>query len=363
MDQNQPTFDFEEVNARAAEIIDDIIAYYGLELKENGKGYQGVCPIHDGADNDSSFNIFCKPIEYVSTWRCYSHSCHRTYGKSLIGLVRGLISSRNGHKADYDEAAKLIETFTGAIKLNPLDVKKREFVKRARVLYSDPNYNPNLVKKEDVGKYLLIPSRHYIQRGFTPEILKKYSVGYNANKKGQLAYRTVFPIFDNDYNFCVGGSGRTVFPHCTKCNGYHNGEDCKYKAPKWKHMVQKESILYNYWFARKEIKKTYKIYLVESPGNVLKMEMAGIHNSLAVLGSSLSVWQKRLIDGSGALEICVIGDPDEGGETLWKSVVDLAQRDYNLSRIVPQGSDLGEKTVEEIQCLIQKNVPVVAKEI
>ena len=49
-------------------------------------------------------------------------------------------------------------------------------------------------------------------------------------------------------------------------------------------------------FAKEFIKESGIVILVESPGNVWRLEEAGVHNSVAIFGSSLADRQKMILD-------------------------------------------------------------------
>ena len=119
----------------------------------------------------------------------------------------------------------------------------------------------------------------------TPELFQNYGIGYAY--KGKLAKRVVIPI-RNALGSIVGFSGRYIY--------YEKG--CRF--PKWLHWPAT-----NKDFTRKGFRKDHNFFnfdrvlnhvhehkdrsviLVEGPFDVLKMEMAGIHNSMAVLGDDI----------------------------------------------------------------------------
>ena len=63
---------------------------------------------------------------------------------------------------------------------------------------------------------------------------------------------------------------------------------------KWRHNkdFKTQEHLYNMWFAKEFIQSTRTAIIVESPGNVWRLEEAGIHNSVAIFGTNLSIKQK-----------------------------------------------------------------------
>ena len=107
--------------------------------------------------------------------------------------------------------------------------------------------------------------------------------------------------------------------------------------------------MYNIWFAKSKILETTKVILVESPGNIWKLEESGIHNAVALFGANLSDRQKMLLDGSGAMTIITIMDNDEAGQKAAKTIKDKCKNTYNVININISKPDIAEMSEEEIQ--------------
>jgi DNA primase len=102
------------------------------------------------------------------------------------------------------------------------------------------------------------------------------------------------------------------------------------------------------WFAKEHILKSSTAILVESPGNVWRLEENNIHNSVAIFGSSLSDKQKMLLDSSGAMNLVILTDNDEAGRKAAEQIKTKCQNTYRV--FIPQISkpDVAEMTSEEI---------------
>ena len=186
-----------------------------------------------------------------------------------------------------------------------------------------------------------------------------------CNRAGKEMYnRVVVPIYDHKHQYMVGCSGRSIFEKCTICSSFHNPEE---KCPsedktrfysKWKHSatLQSQNHLYNIWFAKKDILESNTVILVESPGNVWRLEEAGIHNSVAIFGSSLSDRQKMILDASGAMTIITMMDNDEAGKKASETIRQKCCKTYNVKDIEFPAQDVGELSVNYIQ---QNIVPLL----
>jgi DNA primase len=187
--------------------------------------------------------------------------------------------------------------------------------------------------------------------------LDKYDVGLCNKPEKEMYNRAVAPIYDIDHKYMVGCTGRSIFNKCDQCSCFHDSNhgcpeiEDRWKYCKWKHNYQfkSQNHLYNLWYAKKYILESYKVILVESPGNVWKLEENGIHNSVALFGSSLSDKQKILLDGSGAMTIISIMDSDDAGIKALDIIRNKCKNTYNIIDIKISKPDIADMTNEEIE--------------
>lgn len=341
-------------------------------IQPNGKMMVGNCPIHDG-DNKSAFNLYPDGDHYRGNWKCRTHNCEKIFKSSIIGFIRGVLSrqklgwQKNGDDTvSFQETIKFIEAFLGndisSIKVSKKDLEKKKF---SYLVQNITNHNKeNVISKitrNNVRHSLVIPSEYFIQRGFDKNILDMYDVGFCDKPNKEMYNRAVVPIYDHDYKFVVGCSGRSIFNKCSSCSCYHDpqescpNEEYKWKYPKWKHNkdFKSQNHLYNFWKAKKHILDSGKVIIVESPGNVWKLEEAGIHNSVAIFGSNLSDRQKIILDGSGAMTIITIMDNDDAGKKAAIAINDKCKNTYNVINISITKPDIAEMTLEEINTQIK----------
>jgi len=159
----------------------------------------------------------------------------------------------------------------------------------------------------------------------------------------------------------VGCTGRSLYEKCSSCKGFHKeshtcpDKDNVWKFSKWKHNAdfKSQNHLYNFWFAKEHILKSGVAIIVESPGNVWRLEENGIHNSVAMFGSSLSDRQKILLDSSGAMSLIILTDNDEAGRKAAEQIKNKCQNTYRI--FIPQisQSDVGEMTPDQINSEIK----------
>lgn len=354
--------------------IDILCETFELDCKISNKMITMSCPIH-GGDNESALNLYHTGDTYRGNWVCRTHHCEKIFQPSIIGFLRGILSVRDkGWEAEGDDmfsfnetldmALKLIDKDVNDIKINTINKDKRNFIQKVQSIADVKKTNNNNPTRETVRKFLSIPAQYYIDRGFSPKILDKYDVGYCDNPSKEMFDRVVVPVYDMEYTHMVGCTGRSVHDRCNKCKLFHRSDapcvDKKYgwKHSKWRHNkdFKSKDHLYNIWFARKHILETGVAVIVESPGNVWRLEEAGIKNAVAIFGTSLSDRQKMLLDCSGAMSLCLILDSDEAGNAAREQIKEKCYRTYNVKDIFVKENDIADMDIDDIQNIITPEI-------
>lgn len=336
----------------AAERLDDLIECLGLDLNKASKFYVGQCPIH-GGDNKSAFNIFHTGYETVGNWRCFTHNCHMHFQPTILGFVRGYLSttkygwsdtSDSDKECSFPEAVKFLMKFIKCKDLSEIniddDYEEKRLTQRLTNIYNPPNEPEQVlnISREQIRKALKIPAPYFINRNYDSNILDKYDVGYCDVKNKPMYQRCVVPIYNNDYTSIVGCTGRSIFDACSICGNYHNPlyrcPDDKYawQYKKWRNNkgFYAENYFYNYWFAKDHIRKSGVAIIVESPGNIWKLVECGIHNCIATFGAHLTEKQKSLLDKSGAMYLILLMDPDSAGRTATNTIKQMCENLYGI---------------------------------
>lgn len=349
--------------------IESLFEYLDLsDIKYNGKMFVGGCPIHNG-DNKSAFNLYPNGDFYRGNWRCRTHNCDKVFKGSIIGFIRGVLSNKKYNwvkdgdsTISFQETMNFVETFLGNdignIKVSKSDIDKKTFSSVVKnITETSVEIANTKISRHSIRQSLSIPSKYFIDRGFCSDILNKYDVGLCDKPEKEMYNRAVAPIYDHSYKYMVGCTGRSIFDKCSVCGAFHNpnnqcpADEDKWKYSKWKHNYQfkSQNHLYNFWFAKEHILASSTAILVESPGNVWRLEEAGIHNSLAMFGSNLSDRQKIILDGSGAMSLVVITDNDDAGDKAAKLIYDKCKNTYKIIRIQITKSDVAEMSLDDIQ--------------
>lgn len=215
------------------------------------------CPYHGGNGENCLINYESQ------TWRCFSHNCHEEIGHKLSDLAK-----------------YLGEDYHGVIKKKIHKPKAIEYLSKS-----------------------LIPSYHGVpyfeSRGFLKKTIEAYRAFVDNRPTSRLYKRAIIPIFDENGNL-VGLTGRALYK----------------SSIKWKHYPEnfpRNRILYNMGLARNHLIND-TIILVEGPLDVWRLFECGIYNVVAILGTSISQAQIKLLQKFGVKRVIVIFDPDDAGQ-------------------------------------------------
>ena len=325
--------------------IEELLEYFNLEYRINPKFVSMKCPIH-GGDNASAVNVYYTGDMYRGNWKCRTHQCEKFFKASILGFIRGVLSNKKydwscaeDQSVSFTETLDFVKNFLQLdlkdIKISRGDKEKLQFVSNLNLLQQSKKTNINYITRNQIRRSLVIPSPYFIGRGFNPQILDKYDVGDCVKEGKEMYQRAVVPIYDHEHMYMVGCTGRTT-------------DSIK---PKWKHNsgFRAEENLYNFWYAKDIIAKTKTAIIVESPGNVWKLEENDIHNSVAIFGSNLNDKQKMILDTSGAMKLIIITDSDDAGEQARQQIDKKCSKIYNIQHIRVSKNDIAELTNQEIQ--------------
>jgi DNA primase len=157
--------------------------------------------------------------------------------------------------------------------------------------------------------------------------------------------RLVVPVV-NAAGEIVGFSGRTLDP------------DWKTKGiPKWLHSRNGTWMcrnVFNANFAAEHIQKTETAIICEGAFDVLRLEQAGVHNGVAVMGRQLYNEQMTVLMSMGATKLIFALDNDTAGRMGQSAAIKMARCLFTVSelQIPKEYKDLGEMPAEALRELV-----------
>lgn len=332
----------------------------------------GPCPVHGGVKADS-FNLYPEPNEgYVAggNWKCRSHACHRTFKDSLVGFVWGVLSNRDAgwqHAGDrtvpFGDVVRYLCDFLGVgmndLRLDAVEAEKRRFAAQMEAVGRVVPVAATGWPRDAVLGRMDCPAEYYLARGYSAETLARYDVGVwrpGGGRATPMAGRVAVPVFDEAYRRVVGVTGRTTHPRCDRCHAYHaQSAGCPREKTgehaKWFNNdgFRKENHLYNYWFAREEVRRTGVMVLVEGPGDVWRLEEAGVKNAVAMFGNEFSDRQQVVMERSGAMTLVHLPHDDEAGRASRGQVERELGRMFRLHFLELPSKDAGDMTAADLR--------------
>lgn len=314
----------------------DVLEDLGCSIphRSRGRDIRIPCPVHEGDSPNVKIDLhgYGLPIR----WTCFSRQCQKEFKPSLLGLVRGVLSTRKRGKASMREAADFLAKYADDL---PSDVRPEPDRDQPKPVLLN-------LSRAEVRARLEIPSNYFLDRGFSAEILDRFDVGY-SHRLG----RAVVPLYDDDGLKCVGFLGRSQWPACELCKHHHEGQTCDYGQSKWQLMTgfPKDRYLFNYAAARSTDQPF--VFLVEGTPDVIRLAEAG-YVGVALLGSDATSSQIAKLHALGK-EVWVAFDNDKAGEEARER---LLRRRFDGGnsfpmesfRVPPSYKDVGDTPVGEL---------------
>jgi len=330
--------------ARIEEVIGDFVA-----LKRSGSNLKGLSPFTD----EKSPSFMVSPAKQI--FKCFSS------GKG--GTVVSFIMEHEHFS--YPEALKwLANRYNIEIpEERPLTPEEQEQITERESLQIINEYARDFfvdrMHKGEEGK--AIGLSYFIERGFRPEIIERFQLGYCPQNEGSLTDAALKKGFKLKYLEALGlsrtkddrhfdfFSGRVMFPiHSIsgKVLGFggrtlQSGKKvAKYFNSPESIIYNKSKILYGLYFAKSSIIKYDNSYLVEGYTDVISMHQAGVENVVASSGTALTKDQIKLMKRYSN-NITILYDGDAAGIRASFRGIDLILEEGMNVKVVlfPEGED------------------------
>lgn len=324
-----------------SDIVEVIGEYINLEKK--GNDYKGLCPFH----NDSNPSLSVSPQKKV--FKCFS--CNAA--GNVISFVQRI------ENISFMDALKKVANKSGIklnLKENPHEQRRQKYYKilnDATSAYEFYLHNTNEGKK----------ALEYLEkRHISLDVIKKFRIGLSSHNeniicKVLLEQNKYLPIdlkevglIDDDTNGKEVDlfHGRIMFP-ITDLKGnvvgfsgrvYDRESNSKYLNTKENEIFKKKEILFNYSSCVNDIKMLNHVFVFEGFMDVIACYRAGINNTIATMGTSLTENQVEIISSlTNNITLCYDGD-NPGIEASKRAIKMFMKKNISLSSIVlPEGLD------------------------
>ncbi|MGN0597711.1 MAG: DNA primase [Ruminiclostridium sp.] len=292
-----------------------------VNLKRAGRDYVCSCPFH--SEKTPSCHV------YTENQSFYCFGCGA--GGDVINFIRRIES------LDYIESVRFLAQRAG---MNmPEDASDKTAMQRTRMLEMNREaarfFRDQLISPQGEEGW-----RYLIDRGLTPNTIKRYGLGYavddwhtlrlfmkskgytdfeladaaliarnNNNFYDKFRHRVMFPIIDRRGNI-IGFGGRTL----------EKDAPAKYLNSDETLVFKKRSNIFSLNFA-KNTKEKYFI-LCEGYMDVIALNQAGFTNAVATLGTAITPEQARLMK-QYCDEVVISYDSDEAGQKATMKAINL----------------------------------------
>ena len=353
-------------SAQIVEVISDFVS-----LKRRGANFIACCPFH----NEKT------PSFYVSP----SKGIYKCFGCGKSGTAVGFVMEHES--MTYVEALKYLAKKYG-IEVKEKEDSPEEIAARQRseslylvMDFAEKFFQESLKTPEGrsigyayfrsrgledstIEKYGLgwspkggsVFSREALAKGYKEEFLTATGVSINRNDGSLIDKfydRVMFPIHSV--------SGRVIaFGGRTLRSDYKTANIGKYVNSPETEIYDKSRSLYGIYFAKSEISRQDKCFLVEGYLDVLSMHQLGITNVVASSGTSLTVPQIRLIKKFTS-NVTIMYDGDAAGIHAALRGIGLILKEGMNVRVVliPDGDDPDsysrKHTLEEMRKFLEDN--------
>lgn len=319
-----PWVDFREIKQSVG--IEEVLAAYRVQLKGVRRNYlRGRCPLptHRSARSQQSFGVDTAK----NVWACHSVSCCQARGGRVGGTVLDLVAYLEG--CSIRDAALRLQArcgSAGAIRFYDQRVSKGREGSRSRESLAPLPFS------------LSVCWHPYLQqRGVQPATAAGFGVGYYAGS-GFLRQRILFPLHDGEGRR-VAYAGRSL-----------DDSEPRYLFPPG---FPKSRVVYNLHRAVGEATgQAGCAIVVEGFFDCLRIHQSGYRNVVALMGSSLSEAQEKLLL-ERFRELVLMLDGDETGRRASQQLAAQLRRKVSLSLVqVPSGRQPDQLSKEEIERIL-----------
>ncbi|OEY86542.1 DNA primase [Wolbachia pipientis] len=277
-------------------LLSDVVSQK-VKLIRRGNNFVGLCPFH--REKTPSFSV----TDTKGLYYCFGCSAH--------GDIFEFISQTEG--LNFKDAVQRLASIAG------VELPKKTYVDTHNKFFSILELAANWFTQNNRD------AMHYLkQRRISNEIIEEFKIGYAPNSglkqhlnslgiedsvltsvglitKNYHDYfhdRLIFPIY-NIFGKIIAFGGRAL----------NNTQHPKYLNSPENRLFKKKENLYGLNLALAEIRKKQNVFVVEGYTDVIALHQAGITNTVAPLGTAISLDQIRsLWKFTNEISICMDGD-------------------------------------------------------
>lgn len=351
--------------ARVEEVIGDFIT-----LKRAGSSYKACCPFH----NEKTPSFVVTP----------SKGIYKCFGCGKAGSAVSFVMDYE-HKTYVEALRYLAKKYNIPVQEDEETPEQIAARQKSESLYIVSEFaHKFFVNALKEGEGRAVGYAYFKSRGLEDETIEKYGLGWAPKGKHNLldaalaaGYKTEYlvetglcaqyedgTVNDRFYNRVVfpihSVSGRVIAFGARTLLKEKSETVAKYVNSKESEIYVKNKSLYGIWFAKQEIARRDKCFLVEGYLDVLSMHQLGIKNVVASSGTSLTDGQISLISRF-TQNVTVMYDGDSAGvHASLRAIGMLLKAGMNVRLLfIPDGDDpdsyARKHTLAEVEAFIEEN--------
>jgi DNA primase len=281
--------------------IETVLAYYHINLRRvNQHSLRGKCPLPTHSSEQSSESFIVEKVKNV--WACQSSSCVASREGRKGGNVLDFVAVME-RCSIRDAALKLQSWFLGASPTTKNTEEKKSATTSQTISEKGDGVESGGVNKPLSFTLKDIDHVHsYLRsRGLKTETTKVFGAGCFPGR-GSMSGRVVIPIH-NESGELIAYAGRAI-----------DDSEPKYKLPAG---FRKSDVLFNVHRALLH-DPNKKLIVVEGFFDCMKVHQAGFTNVVALMGSSLSEPQEKVL--AKFARLILFFDGDEAGREAGKTI-------------------------------------------
>ncbi len=328
---------------RIEEVVGDFVT-----LKKRGVNMIGLCPFHD--EKTPSFTVSAPK----GIFKCF--------GCGKGGYAVNFIMEHEHFS--YPEALRyLARKYSIEIEEEKPSPEQQEALDEKESLFNLSSFAQKYFEEQlhetDEGK--AVGLSYLKERGFSLEVIRRFGLGYCPDKWDAFSQTALKNGYKKEYLLKTSLSkekdhtiydtfrGRIIFP-IHNLSGRVLGfggriMTSEEKRPKYinsaeSEIYQKSKVLYGAYFARSPMAAQDNCYLVEGYTDVISLNQAGITNTIATSGTSLTTGQIKLIRRyTDNVTLLFDGDP-AGIKAAFRSIDMILEEGLNVRIVLfPDGED------------------------
>jgi len=256
----------------------DVLLELGYEQIADGPKELRMRPIYRDSDNSTVLVVYKERGNWVDFARGASGSF-----EELVRLSLKLESIKDAQKWLHEKNILIEKTVSSKPKITTPKIYDKDILLKLSRDYS-----------------------YWLGRGISQEVLEKFNGG--IAHKGKMAGRYVFPIYNNKSEI-IGFAGRDLYNNSSR--------------PKWKLIGSVSQWVFPAFLNAEHIRENKSVILVESIGDGLSLQEAGIKNYIVMFGINLSNSILNFLIKNDCNRITISLNNDE-------------KKDYNVGKVSSQ---------------------------